>query len=161
MRAADSGLSIGELARSAGVRVETLRFYERKGLLAEPPRRSSGYRAYPRDALRRVLFIRRAKDLGFTLREIAELLSLRVDPHKSCADVRAIAKARIADVDARIAELTRIKVALERLERGCRGKGPTGACPILDAIEKAGSEDDGMSAGRGNARQAEPSRADH
>lgn len=141
MRAVDSGLSIGKLARSAGVGVETLRFYERKGLLAKPPRSRSGYRAYPREALRRVLFIRRAKDLGFTLREIAELLSLRVHPRKSCADVRAIARERIADVDARIAELARIKAALERLERACRGKGPTGACPILDAIEKAGSEE--------------------
>ena len=133
-------VTIGQLARAAGVGVETVRFYEREGLLAAPPRRRSGYRQYPREAIARVRFIRRAKDLGFTLKEITELLELRIDPEKSCADVRALAKAKIADVEAKIEHLTRIKVALEALARACRGRGPTSDCPILDAIVEAEAE---------------------
>ena len=131
-------LTIGKLARAAGVGVETVRFYEREGLLAQPPRRRSGYRQYPPDTVRRVRFIRRAKDLGFTLREVGELLSLRVESSTTCAAVRGIANAKVADIEAKIAELTRMKAALERLARACRGKGPTGECPILDALEDDG-----------------------
>ncbi len=131
------GVTIGQLAKEAGVGVETIRFYEREGLLTQPVRRHSRYRQYPAEAIARVRFIRRAKDLGFTLREITELLELRVDPKKSCADVRALAKAKIADVDAKLADLTRIKLALETLSRACRGKGPTSECPILDSIVAA------------------------
>ncbi len=133
-------LSIGQLAGAAGVRVETVRFYERQGLLPAPPRKRSGYRQYPREAVARVRFIRRAKQLGFTLREIAELLALRVDPDKTCADVRAMAREKIADVEAKLHELERIRIALERLSRQCRGKGPTSECPILDAIETGEQE---------------------
>lgn len=129
----DTTLTIGKLATAVGVGVETIRFYEREGLLPEPPRKRSGYRQYPANAVARVQFIRRAKDLGFTLKEIAELLRLRVDPDKSCADVRQLAKAKIADVDAKMADLARIKGALQRLARTCPGKGPTSECPILEA----------------------------
>lgn len=135
-----NSVTIGQLAKAAGVGVETVRFYEREGLLVEPPRRRSGYRQYPREAIARVRFIRRAKDLGFTLKEIAELLALRIAPDKSCADVRAIANAKIADVEAKIHDLTRIKGALETLARACRGKGPTSECPILDAIVQTEGE---------------------
>lgn len=127
-------VTIGQLAKAAEVGVETVRFYEREGLLAPPPRKRSGYRQYPPEAIARVRFIRRAKDLGFTLKEILELLELRIDPDRSCADVRALAKAKIADVDVKLADLVRIKSALETLARACRGKGPTSECPILDAI---------------------------
>lgn len=128
-------LTRGQLARAADVGIETIRFYEREGLLAEPPRRRSGYRQYPPEAVARVRFIRRGKELGFTLHEISELLELRVDPDKSCSDVRALAKAKIADVEEKMADLDRIKSALQKLARRCRGKGPTSECPILDAIE--------------------------
>lgn len=127
-------LSIGELAKAADVGVETIRFYEREGLLPEPPRRRSGYRQYPADTVDRIRFIRRAKDLGFTLKEIAELLSLRVDPDKSCADVRALAQAKLADVELKMNDLAKIKATLEQLANVCRGQGPTRECPILDAI---------------------------
>jgi MerR family mercuric resistance operon transcriptional regulator len=137
MEAGMESVTIGQLAREAGVGVETVRFYEREGLLAEPPRKRSGYRQYPPEAIARVRFIRRAKDLGFTLREITELLELRIDPSKSCADVRALAKSKIADVDAKLADLTRIKAALEILARACRGTGPTSECPILDSMIEA------------------------
>ena len=136
MALGDTALTIGKLANAAGVGVETIRFYEREGLLPKPPRKRSGYRQYPPDAVARVMFIRRAKDLGFTLKEITELLELRVDPDKSCADVRALAKAKIVDVEEKMADLARIRGALEKLAKACRGKGPTSECPILDAIEK-------------------------
>lgn len=129
-------LTIGEVAKAAEIGVETVRFYEREGLIAEPPRRASGYRQYPREAIRRLRFIRRAKELGFTLREIGELLSLRVDPSTTCADVRAMAREKIEDIDGRVAELHRIKDVLERLARSCRGKGPTSECPILDILDE-------------------------
>lgn len=128
-------LTIGELARAAEVGVETIRFYERKGLVPEPPRRRSGYRQYPPQAVQRVRFIRRAKELGFTLREIQELLSFRVDSETACADVLALARAKIEDIEARMAELDRMKRVLERLARTCRGSGASSDCAILDLLE--------------------------
>ena len=128
-------LTIGEVAKAVGIGVETVRFYEREGLIAEPPRRASGYRQYPADTIRRLVFIRRAKDLGFTLKEIGELLDLRVDPKTSCAAVRALAKAKMEDIESKMLDLARIQAALTELVRTCRGKGPTSACPILDALD--------------------------
>lgn len=134
-------LTIGQLARRAGVGVETIRFYEREGLIAEPKRRpSSRYRQYPPEAVKRVRFIRHAKELGFTLKEIQELLDLRVDPDSSCAGVRSRAREKIADIEARIDSLDRMKGALERLEKKCRGRGPTSECPILEELDR---EEDG------------------
>jgi MerR family mercuric resistance operon transcriptional regulator len=128
-------LTIGEVAKAAHVGVETVRFYEREGLIVAPPRRRSGYRQYPPETVRRVRFIRRAKELGFTLKEIAELLALRVESGSTCADVRNMARAKIADIETKLAELERIKSALERVARSCRGKGPTSQCPILEALD--------------------------
>ena len=130
-----SALTIGEVAKAARVGVETLRFYEREGLIVEPPRRRSGYRQYPPETVRRVRFIRRAKELGFTLKEIGELLGLRVDPRTTSAEVRALARAKIESIEARIADLERIHEVLTRLARACRGKGPTSECPILDLLD--------------------------
>lgn len=130
-------LTIGQVAKRAGVGIETIRFYEREGLIAEPERRpSSGYRQYPPKAVRRVLFIRHAKDLGFTLKEIQELLQLRVDPDSTCADVRKQTKDKIADIEQRIASLERMKDALGRLAKKCRGRGPTTECPILEELNR-------------------------
>jgi MerR family mercuric resistance operon transcriptional regulator len=129
-------LTIGAIAKAAEVGVETIRFYEREGLIEEPSRRSSGYREYPPDAIRRIRFIRRAKDLGFTLKEVGELLSLRVDPKNTCADVRRMARSKVADVEAKIAELQKIKDVLSRVARSCRGEGPTSACPIIDLLDE-------------------------
>ncbi len=129
-------LKIGEVAKRSGVGVDTVRFYERRGLIADPPRRPSGYRQYPPETVQRVRFIRQAKALGFTLEEIRGLLELRVDPDKSCADVRALANLKIADIEEKMAKLARIKAALGELARACRGEGPTSECPILDAIDK-------------------------
>lgn len=129
-------MTIGEVAKAAEIGVETVRFYEREGLIAEPPRRRSGYRQYPPDTVRRLRFIRRAKELGFTLTEIGELLELRVDPRKSCADVRTLARAKMADIEAKMLDLARIQAALADLVRTCRGKGATSDCPILDALDE-------------------------
>ena len=128
-------LTIGQAARSAGVGVETVRFYERQGLLQEPPRRDSGYRQYPEDVVARLRLIRRAKDLGFSLKEIKELLALRVDPNTTCAEVRKRAKEKIIDVEAKIEALQKIKKALTKLMKTCSGRGPTSECPILDALD--------------------------
>jgi len=129
-------LKTGELAREAGVNVETIRFYERKGLLSEPPRRTSGYREYPVGAVRRILFIKRAKELGFTLREIKGLLELRVDPDTTCDVVRERATEKIADVKQKIADLRKIEKALRKLTDSCSGSGPKDDCPILVHLEK-------------------------
>jgi MerR family transcriptional regulator, copper efflux regulator len=136
-----SSLTIGQLAKAGGVGVETIRFYEREGLIAEPPRLRSGYRQYPLAAVRRVRFIRRAKEVGFTLSEIQDLLSLRVAEDKSCADVRDLARAKALEIERRIAELARMGAALSRLSRACRGKGPTSECPLLDALDQEADAD--------------------
>ena len=142
-------LRIGQLAKRAGVGVETIRFYEREGLIAEPERRpSSRYRQYSPQVVRRIRFIRQAKDLGFTLREIQELLELRVDPSSTCAHVRTRARSKIEDIEARIASLVRMKAALERLANKCRGRGPTTDCPILEELDREEMEGEARHAHR-------------
>ena len=133
-------LTIGQAARSAGVGVETVRFYERQGLLQEPPRRDSGYRQYPEDVVARLRFIRRAKELGFSLKEIKDLLALRVDPETTCVEVKQRAEDKIADVEAKIETLQKIKKALVKLTKTCSGRGPTSECPILDALDAESEE---------------------
>jgi MerR family mercuric resistance operon transcriptional regulator len=129
-------MTIGKVARRSGVGVETVRFYERNGLIPEPMRTDSGYRQYPEEIVSRILFIRRAKELGFTLKEIKELLSLRFQPDARCADVRARAKAKIADIEEKIRTLESMKAALARLTISCRSDGPVSECPILDALDR-------------------------
>lgn len=131
----DKPLTIGEVARSTGVGVETVRFYEKQGLIPKPARRPSGYRQYDVDAVRRIRFILAAKAVGFTLKEIRELLSLRVSGRRSCADVKARALAKLAAVDDKLAELQRVREALAHLADTCTGIGPTSACPLLDALD--------------------------
>jgi len=129
-----TGLTIGQVARRAGLGVETVRYYEREGLLAAPDRRPSGYRAYPEGVVARLRFIRRAKELGFTLREIKDLLELTADPATTRAELRGRAEAKVADVEARIADLTRVRDALRDLASQCDGHGPLDGCPILHAL---------------------------
>jgi MerR family mercuric resistance operon transcriptional regulator len=129
------GLKIGKVARNAGLAIDTVRYYEREGLLQKPARTASGYRHYTTDAVARLRFIRQSKELGFSLAEIKDLLALRVTPGKSCADVRAHAEHKIADVDRRIASLKRVRGALVKLASACSGKGPVSQCPILEALE--------------------------
>ncbi len=133
-------LTIGNVAGKAGVNIETLRYYERRGLLPKPPRTGSGYRMYPGDAVTRVRFIKRAQELGFSLREINELLALRVRPRAGCADVLQRAEAKVADIEEKIGDLKRMKKALAKLMDACPGKGPLSDCPILDALDRNGGE---------------------
>ncbi len=128
-------LTRGRLSQLAGVGVETIRFYEQQSLLAKPARSASGYRQYGEDVVARLQFIQRAKELGFTLNEIKELLSLRVDPDTSCEDVRARAEAKIADIEGKIKTLQRMKKALVRLTQECGERGGGSECPILDALD--------------------------
>jgi len=132
-------LTIGQLAQRAGVGVETIRFYEREGLILEPPRRPSGYRDYPLETVARIIFIRRAKQLGFTLKEINELLALRVRPRRSCAQVKQNADAKIVDIDGKIDALRKMRRALKDLTKACEQRTPTTECPILASLGKAAS----------------------
>lgn len=131
-------LSISQAARLADVGVETIRFYERQGLLVKPPRRASGYRQYDEGVITRLQFIRRAKDLGFTLHEIKELLSLRVDPTTTCEDVKERAQGKITEIEEKIRQLQGMKKALSKLIKSCSSRGPISECPILECLDPAG-----------------------
>ena len=128
-------LTIGTVAKEAQVNLQTIRYYEREGLLPEPPRRPSGYRMFSSDSVRRVRFIKRAQELGFSLTEIKELLALRVDAKTSCAEVKARARAKLADVEEKISALRAIKKALAGLTTTCTGRGPVSECPILESLD--------------------------
>jgi Hg(II)-responsive transcriptional regulator len=128
-------LTIGRLARQAGVNIETVRYYERRGILPEPPRTESGYRQYGPEAVRRLHFVKRAQVLGFTLDEIGGLLVLRSDPRGNCDAVEAAATHAITRIDAKLAELTRMRRALVALADDCRDRRASDACPILRSVE--------------------------
>ena len=127
-------MKIGELAKKAGCQVETVRYYEREGLLPQANRRASGYRMYEADDVRRLLFVRRAKALGFTLREIRDLLALSSQKSSDMAAMKAAALQKLADVEAKLAELNRIRDGLNALIGACPGQGALTHCPILNAI---------------------------
>ena len=135
-------MTIGIAAREAGVGVETIRFYERRGLIKQPPKpQDGGFRVYPDDTVERVRFIRQAQELGFSLREIEDLLSLRADPKTDSGDVRERARAKVTEVNRKIVELERIRSALEALIAACPGGGALRACSIMDAFEGDGDRD--------------------
>ena len=128
------GLTTSEVARQGGVNLESIRFYERERLLPKPPRTASGYRMFSADDVRRVRFIKRAQELGFSLREIKELLALRFDPDTSCADVRKRAEAKLLDIDQKVSDLKRMRKTLGRLATACPGRGNLDGCPILESL---------------------------
>ena len=129
------GLRTSDVARQAEVNLETIRFYERSGLLPKPPRTRSGYRSFSPEVVRRVRFIKRAQELGFSLKEVKELLSLRADPDTTCADLRARADEKLVDIEQKIRDLRRMQKTLTQLAAACPGRGPTTACPILESLE--------------------------
>jgi MerR family mercuric resistance operon transcriptional regulator len=128
-------LQIGQLAKLVDVNLQTIRYYEREKLLPKPSRLPSGYRVYPMDSARRIRFIKRSQQLGFTLAEVRELLSLRVDAKRDRSDVRAIANAKVADIDAKIQALTAIRRSLLEITDHCKGSGPAKDCPILASLD--------------------------
>lgn len=128
-------LTTQEVARRAGVNVQTIRYYERRGLLPDPPRRPSGYRVFGEDHVARIRFIKRAQDLGFTLAEIEELLALRAAPGARSEEVRRRTEDKIAEVDRKLADLQQIRHTLVDLAAACDGHGTTDDCPILRALD--------------------------
>lgn len=129
-------LTIGRLADEVGINLETVRYYEREGLLPKAPRGASGYRLFPADTARRLRFIRRAQELGFSLKEIRELLALRVSPGTTRAEIRQRAEAKIADIDGKIQSLESMSKSLRKLTRTCAGCGPLSQCPILESLDR-------------------------
>ena len=147
--------TIGKAAKLAGVGVETIRFYERRGLIPQPLKPASGgFRDYPPDTLAQIRFIREAQELGFSLAEAAQLLTLRADPKADCAQVQRRAEAKLDEVRDKIERLKEIGTALERLIRACPGKGALGACSIMESLVAAteGTSGHPKTDGKENAR---------
>ena len=131
-------MQISTAAKKAEVGVETIRFYERQGLIGQPLKpRDAGFRVYPTETVRRIRFIREAQEIGFSLREIEELLSLRADPSADSADVRERAIAKRDEVERKVAHLREIHAALEELISACPGEGALRQCSIMEALNSA------------------------
>ncbi|HVC89352.1 MAG TPA: MerR family transcriptional regulator [Acidobacteriaceae bacterium] len=130
-----SSLTVGWLAKNAGVNPETVRYYERQGLVSPAARTEAGYRIYQQESVRRIRFIKRAQELGFSLNEIKELLSLRVDADATASDVRVRALARLVSVEEKIRHLQDIQQSLTQLIESCHGGGPASECPILENLD--------------------------
>ena len=129
-------LTIGQVAKQTGVTVETVRFYEKQGLIAAPQRSESGYRQYSQETVKRVRFIQNAKEVGFTLKDIGELLALRQEPGTSCPDIKLRATQKIDEVDQKIRDLKRIREALTRMILKCGSRGAVSQCPILEELDE-------------------------
>lgn len=129
------GMQIGAVADAAGVSVQTVRYYERIGVMPEPERSPSGYRQYSPDAINRLTFINRAQDLGFTLEEIKELLDLRVEEPGVCDTVQAKATQKIDAIQQKIQRLQKMEDALTTLVRHCETEQSTGECPVLEYLD--------------------------
>ncbi len=130
-------MKIGELSKRTKVNIDTIRYYERRQLLPLPERTMSGYRDYSENDAKRLLFIAHAKELGFTLEEIRELLSLRTD-QADCSQVRMIAESKASEIASRIESLTRIQTTLLGLAERCEQEGSGEDCPILKSLEETG-----------------------
>jgi MerR family mercuric resistance operon transcriptional regulator len=129
-------LTIGRLARLGGVNLETIRYYEREGLLPKPPRTEAGYRLFPSDTARRLRFIKRAQELGFSLSEIRDLLTLRMKPGTKREHIRSRAEAKITDIEQKIRALEAMKKTLRKMTERCDGCGPLSECPILESLDE-------------------------
>ena len=130
--------TIGRIARQSGVNVDTIRYCEREGLLREAPRTVAGYRVFTPDTILRVRFIKRAQNLGFSLREIVELLTLRMNGLSSCRDMQQRTTAKIADIARKIKTLRAMKRVLTRLTAHCPGRAPVYDCPVLEHLGHLG-----------------------
>jgi MerR family mercuric resistance operon transcriptional regulator len=127
-------LTISRVATEGGVSVETIRYYQRRGLLAEPPKPVGGYRNYPKEIVKRIRFIKRAQALGFSLEEVAELLQLDVED--ACGKSCDLAERKLVVIDQKIAELAAMRRALAKLMAACDKKSRRGACPIIAALKR-------------------------
>jgi MerR family mercuric resistance operon transcriptional regulator len=141
--ARDALLTIGQVSRLAGVNRQTIRYYEREGIIEPPRRKDSGYRIYDSGIVRRIRFIKRAQTLGFTLKEINELLALRNDaPEINCRDVKQYALDKVKSVEKKLADLGRIRVILLELIAVCDEQNSINSCPIMDAFEGDNKNED-------------------
>ena len=132
-------LTIGDVAKRANVHIETLRYYERRGIVPKPPRTRSNYRLYPEDTVRRVRFVKDAQELGFSLKEIKELLSLRGTSGATCKDVQQRATGKIKEIDEKILSLQAMQQVLQTLVRECAARqGSLSKCPILESLDSNG-----------------------
>ena len=130
--------SIGQVAKQSGVSVETVRYYEKEGLLEVPERKESGYRQFKGDTIARLSFIQQAKKLGFSLKEIGELLSITSDANTVCNDVKQLSQDKLVDIENKIKMLQQMRKSLKNLIEVCPGQAPINDCPILDALQKKG-----------------------
>jgi MerR family transcriptional regulator, copper efflux regulator len=130
----NEALTIGELAKRVGVNNQTIRYYERQGLIQSPLRSASGYRSFPTEAVNHMRFIKQAQELGFSLKEIKELLTLQSKPKATGADVRELAKAKLADIEQKMEILRLMKKSLTDLTATCDGKASLGECPIMKSL---------------------------
>ena len=130
-----TGLTTSDVAKLGGINVETVRFYERRGLLPKPPRTPSGYRVFSPEAVRRVRFIKGAQELGFSLKEIKGLLAIRLDRGGTCDDVDRQVASKLSDIDRKIASLRAMRRALVRLRASCPGRADASQCAILTALD--------------------------
>ncbi|OQW53855.1 MAG: hypothetical protein A4S09_06460 [Proteobacteria bacterium SG_bin7] len=127
--------TIGKLAKESGVGVETVRFYERQGLVKKPTTKF-GYRKYVREDAKRIRFIKRAQALGFALREVKDFLNLNTNPRSKCEDIRNRANEKIKEIKIKISDLEKMKESLEVLSQACGdGKKPLAQCEVLDCFE--------------------------
>jgi Hg(II)-responsive transcriptional regulator len=133
-------MRIGEVAAQAAVNIQTLRYYERLGLVPDPARSPSGYRSYQPQTVRRVRFIKRAQDLGFTLAEIADLLGMRERAATACEQVEARASATLERIEEKIRDLERMRLALDHYVSACRTQRPIQECPLLAALDQTADE---------------------
>jgi MerR family transcriptional regulator, copper efflux regulator len=129
-----SALRTAQVAQLAGVNVETLRFYERKGILTAPPRRASGYREYPPETVERVRFVKRGQELGFSLSEVQELLGLREQSGAKAVRVRRVAQAKLQEIEHKIRDLEAMRHSLSELLSACDGQKPIACCPIIESL---------------------------
>lgn len=129
----EQGFTIGQLAAAAGVNLQTVRYYQRRGLLEQPPRPPTGYRRYSDHAHRRLRFIKRAQALGFTLKEIQRLLELA---DGRCHDVQKLAQAKRVDIERRIDDLIQLRLALDEALTTCRGGDSEASCPLIEALSQ-------------------------
>ncbi len=127
-------MRIGKVAKQVDITVEAIRFYEKSGLIEPPERNKSGYRDYPEDTVQHVLFIKRAKELGFSLKEVRELMSLRYLPGTTCYEVKEQSLKKMQDIDRKVEDLLGIKKGLAKLISSCPGQGPLSECPIIESI---------------------------
>ena len=127
-------MSIGELSNESGVKIVTIRYYEEIGLLPSPARTAANYRAYNQEHAKRLRFIRRCRDLGFSLDQIRDLFRLSAENTPSCAEICQVAERHLAAVEEKLADLSRLASELRRISRRCNGRRPIAECRILEAL---------------------------